>query len=239
MSIISTEIPSALRKNLKTETIMSVLVTVPDAVAIRSDKLVYILLALFILLILFIKLCPAITLWDKALIVTIQELMKNIPIMLAELPDCKLYTMMIVLPLIIGIVFFFKRKQYLNIVFLCSIPLITFLLNCIIKPMVHRTRPPYGLQLSIHPESFSYVSSHSLVTICLYGIVIYFINKYCSNKPRKIFFITISVLWILLVGYSRIWLGVHYPSDVIGAYLLGSFLLFLYVKLFKKVSNNE
>ena len=84
-----------------------------------------------------------------------------------------------------------------------------------------------------------YVSSHSLVTICLWGMVIYFINKHCKNQALKIAGILFSILWILFVGVSRVWLGVHHLTDVIGAYLLGLFLLSCYIKLFKKAVIDE
>ncbi len=194
---------------------------------------------IFTLFTLLVKLCPTITLWDKELIMFIQNALKNFPLWIPKMPDCKLYSIMIALPLILGSLNFIKKKEYFNTIFFCSIPLITFLLNCIIKPLVHRARPPYEMQLAIHPESFSYVSSHSLVTICLWGMVIYFMNKYCKNRVLKISGIVFSILWILFVGLSRVWLGVHHPTDVIGAYLLGLFLLSCYIKLFEKVTINE
>ena len=204
--------------------LINVQAIVQDVAAIRRNKLVYTLLTVFILFTLLIKLCPVITLWDKALIIFIQECTKNIPIWIAELPDCKLYTLMIILPLLLGSFYFFYKKMYKNILFLCSIPLVTFLFNCIIKPLIQRARPPYELQFEIHPESFSYVSSHTLVTTCLWGIVIYFLNKYCTNRILRNLGILFSIIWILFVGISRIWLGVHYPTDVIGAYLLSSII---------------
>ena len=183
--------------------------------------------------------CPIIDLWDRVFILHLQEMLKKLPLWIPLLPDCKLYSIMIALPLIIGSILFFKRKEYKSIFYFSSIPLVTFLLNCIIKPLVHRVRPPYEMQLSIHPDSFSYVSSHSLVTICLWGMVIYFINKYCKNRALKIAGIIFSMLWILFVGISRIWLGVHHLTDVIGAYLLGLFLLSVYTKLFEKAVADE
>lgn len=197
------------------------------------------LLAIFIIFSIIMKSCPIINLWDKAFILHLQGVLKNLPLWIPLLPDCKLYSIMIALPLIVGSILFFKKKEYKSIVFLCSIPLVTFLLNCIIKPLVHRPRPPFEMQLAIHPHSFSYVSSHSLVTMCLWGMVIYFISKYCKNKALKVLGIMISILWILFVGISRIWLGVHNPTDVIGAYLLGVFLLSIYTKLFSKGVDNE
>lgn len=205
----------------------------------NSMKKSLLLLAIFIIFSIIVKSCPIINLWDKAFILHLQGVLKNLPLWIPLLPDCKLYSIMIALPLIVGSILFFKKKEYKSIVFLCSIPLVTFLLNCIIKPLVHRPRPPFEMQLAIHPHSFSYVSSHSLVTMCLWGMVIYFISKYCKNKALKVLGIMISILWILFVGISRIWLGVHNPTDVIGAYLLGVFLLSIYTKLFSKGVDNE
>lgn len=190
------------------------------------------LLLFFIIYTLIIKFCPIITEWDKAFIIYLQNLLKDLPLIIPQLPDCKLYSIMIAFPLIVGGIYFFKQKTYLNIAFLASIPLITFLLNCIIKPIVQRMRPPYELQLLVHPHSFSYVSSHSLVTFCLWSVIIYLVYKHCQNIVLKALIITISVLWILFVGFSRIWLGVHHLTDVLAAYLLGYILVSFYVKLF-------
>ena len=202
-------------------------------------KKTLLLFAIFIIFSITSITCSIIELWDRIFILHLQEMLKNIPLWIALLPDCKLYSIMIALPLIIFGIWFLKRKEYKSIVYFCSIPLVTFLLNCIIKPLVHRARPPYEMQIAIHPDSFSYVSSHSLVTICLWGMVIYFINKYCKNRALKYTGIVFSILWILFVGISRVWLGVHHPTDVIGAYLLGLFLLSVYTRLFEKMVCDE
>ena len=191
-------------------------------------KKIILLSLLFIIYTYLITFCPIITLWDEGLIASIQDNLKDLPTLIPVLPDFSLYSIMIAIPLICGSIFYFKKKKYFNIILLNSIPLITFLLNCIIKPLIHRTRPPFEMQISIHPDSFSYVSSHSLITFCLWGIVIYFINKYIENKAIKTVLILLSVLWIVFVGFSRIWLGVHHPSDVLGAYILGLCLLNVY-----------
>ncbi len=194
-------------------------------------KKIILLITAFIIYTIIIKTCPAVTTWDKSVIIYIQNKLKDLPIYLPLLPDCKLYSLMIAIPLISGSIYFLSKKEWLKAGFICSIPLVTFILNCIIKPIIQRPRPPFELQQVIHPHSFSYVSSHSLVTMALYGMVIYYFYKYCSNKQIKYSVITISAIWILFVGISRIWLGVHYPTDVLGAYILGFILLMIYSKI--------
>ena len=197
-------------------------------------KKIIILSIIFIIYTIFIKTCPVITLWDKSVIIAVQNFLKDIPVYLPLLPDYKLYSFMIALPLILGSIYFLKKRDFFAAGFFCTVPLVTFILNCIIKPIIQRGRPPIELQIAIHPQSFSYVSSHSLVTMCLYGIIIFYFLKFCSNKILKISVIFISTVWILFVGFSRIWLGVHYPSDVLGAYFLGFILLMFYSKILLK-----
>lgn len=160
----------------------------------------------------------------------IQEKLSFLPLWIPMLPDCILYTIMIVLPLVVFGIYFVKNKLWIDLVCLYSIPLVTFLVNCIIKPTLKRDRPPIELQITtIHPDSFSYVSSHSLVTICLWGMVILYINKFCKNKNLKILLILFAILWIIFVGVSRVWIGVHNPTDVLGAYVLGGTFISLYI----------
>ena len=192
-------------------------------------KKIFSLLILFIILTVLIITCPIITEWDRCIIILIQQKLSFLPLWLPMLPDCILYTAMIILPLVGFGVFFVKKRFWKDLILFYSVPLVTFLLNCVIKLIIHRSRPPLELQISeIHPESFSYVSSHSLVTMCLWGMVIFYLNKYCKNRILKNVGVIIAILWILFVGLSRIWLGVHNPTDVLGAYILGVFLLCIF-----------
>ena len=202
-----------------------------QAAAVTKMKKTILLTITFIIYTIIIKTCPLVTLWDRSVVSFVQAKLSKIPLYIPLLPDCKLYSLMIAIPLLAGSVYFLRKKQWLKAGFICSIPLVTFLLNCIIKPLMQRPRPPFELQQAIHPDSFSYVSSHSLVTMALYGMIIYYFYKYCSNKQVKYIVIVISIAWILFVGLSRVWLGVHYPTDVVGAYLLGFILCTIYSKI--------
>ena len=195
---------------------------------------IIILAAIFILLTFLIIFCPVVTQWDRSLIIFVQNHLSFLPLWVPMLPDCILYSAMIIVPIAGFGIFFIKKRLRKDLILFCSVPLVTFLLNCILKPLVHRSRPPIEYQItSIHPDSFSYVSSHSLVTMCLWGMVIFYLNKYCKNRVLKIAGISVAILWILFVGLSRIWLGVHNPTDVLGAYVLGLVLVSLYIIISK------
>ena len=203
----------------------------------RMLRKIIILAAIFILLTFLIIFCPVVTQWDRSLIMFVQDHLSFSPLWVPMLPDCILYSAMIIVPIAGFGIFFIKKRLWKDLILFCSVPLVTFLLNCILKPLVHRSRPPMEYQItSIHPDSFSYVSSHSLVTICLWGMVIFYLNKYCKNRVLKIAGISVAILWILFVGLSRIWLGVHNPTDVFGAYVLGLVLVTVYIYIEKRLS---
>lgn len=208
-----------------------------NALVVQSKmKKIFILLSIFLILLILISSCPIITQWDRSLIVFVQQKLSFLPLWIPMLPDCILYSAMIVLPLVGFGIFFVKKKLWIDLICIYSIPLITFLLNCIIKPIVKRPRPPIQLQITtIHPDSFSFVSSHSLVTFCLWGMVVWYLYKYCKNKRCKIFGVIVAAFWILFVGLSRIWIGVHNPTDVLGAYILGLLLISVYITATKVV----
>lgn len=193
------------------------------------------ILTLFVLFTILIKFCPIITTWDEILIAFIQEKLSYLPYIIPLLPDKSVYSIMIAVPLICGGFWGLRNKNYIEIVFLWSIPLVSFLINCVIKNLIQRARPPFELQPIIHPDSYSYVSSHSLVTLCLWAFVSYLVINNSKSKNFQTMIVLIAILWTLFVGFSRVWIGVHNPSDVIGAYLLGWLIYTVYIDLLKLI----
>ena len=108
-------------------------------------------------------------------------------------------------------------------------------INSIIKIIVQRPRPPIELQFEEHMSSYSYVSRHTFLSACVWGIFIYIVLKYCKNRLIKSLVIVISILWIIFEGFSRIWMGVHYPTDVIGAFILSLVFIIFYIRLTQKL----
>ena len=105
-------------------------------------------------------------------------------------------------------------------------------LNQVIKRILQRPRPTeYKI---IEETGYSFPSGHSMVSMAFYGYLIYLIYKYVKNKYIKwISIIALSIL-ICFIGISRIYLGVHYTSDVLGGFLLSISYLIIYVSVVNK-----
>ena len=114
------------------------------------------------------------------------------------------------------------------------------LINYLLKEMIQRPRPPIELKM-VEESSFSFPSGHAMASVAFYGLFIYYIYKYVKNKTIKNIVCTILSVLIFLVGVSRIYLGVHYASDVLAGYLFSIVYLIIYImfvlKLFKIKEN--
>ena len=86
----------------------------------------------------------------------------------------------------------------------------------------------------IDEKGYSFPSGHSMVSMAYYGFLIYLIYKYVKNKKLKYILISGLILLIILIGTSRIYLGVHYTSDVIAGFLVSISYLILYTSIIKK-----
>jgi undecaprenyl-diphosphatase len=112
------------------------------------------------------------------------------------------------------------------------------IINQAIKHIVKRPRP--NVLRLVEENGYSFPSGHSMISIAFYGLVIYLIYKNVKNKYLKWSLITLLSLLILTIGFSRIYVGVHYFTDVAGGLLLGLAFLIFYINIYnKKVMKNE
>ena len=84
----------------------------------------------------------------------------------------------------------------------------------------------------IEETGYSFPSGHSLTAMAFYGFIIYIVNKY-NLKYKKIYTILLSLL-IIMIGFSRIYLGVHYPTDVFGGLTFSLAYLIIFINIVKK-----
>ena len=102
----------------------------------------------------------------------------------------------------------------------------------ILKYILQRPRPT---EFRIIEETgYSFPSGHSMVSLAFYGYLIYLIYKYINNKHLKRTLIIILSVLICIIGVSRIYLGVHYTSDVLGGFLISFAYLIIYIELVNK-----
>lgn len=136
----------------------------------------------------------------------------------------------VIVPLCILLMILVKNKNK-KIVISANLVAI-FLLNQFLKMVFNRPRP-YGHAL-IEASGYSFPSGHSMVSMAFYGLLIYLAYQNIQNKKlRNVICIGLSIL-ILLIGISRIYLGVHYASDVIGGFCVSIAYLILLVSILKE-----
>lgn len=111
--------------------------------------------------------------------------------------------------------------------------IISTLLNLLLKNVINRPRPE-GYRI-INETGFSFPSGHSMISMAFYGLILYIIFKNVKNiKIRNTLVIFIALL-IVLIGFSRIYLGVHYASDVLGGFIISIAYLILYTTITKPI----
>ena len=106
------------------------------------------------------------------------------------------------------------------------------IINNLIKIIIARPRPE--INKLVTETGYSFPSGHSITSMVFYGYLVYLIYKYINNKKIKIPLIIFLILLIPTIGLSRIYLGVHYTSDVLCGFLLGIIYLILFISISKK-----
>ena len=107
--------------------------------------------------------------------------------------------------------------------------------STVLKEIVQRARPS-GAIPAIVDTSSSFPSWHATGAVAVYGFITFFLCRLFPRYTKSIVFV--SVLLILSIGFSRLYLGVHFPSDVIAGYLVGGVWLLLGIAVTKRFAHN-
>lgn len=92
------------------------------------------------------------------------------------------------------------------------------LLNQLAKHIVARARPPFAL---VHASGFSFPSGHAMISIIAYGLLAYFQVITLSDWSRRVRTVCGAAVLVLLIGFSRMYLEVHFLSDILAGYAAG------------------
>lgn len=110
----------------------------------------------------------------------------------------------------------------------------SLLLNYIIKTAVHRPRPTANLvEVFQNIQGFSFPSGHVMFYMAFFGFLLFLVFTLVKRVWWRYFLMSFLILLIALVGVSRMYLGEHWASDVLGGYLAGSLDLILSIIFYR------
>ena len=129
------------------------------------------------------------------------------------------------------VLFILIKNRKIGLSIFSNLVIIT-ILNQLLKRILQRPRPTeYRI---IEETGYSFPSGHSMISMAFYGYLIYLIYKYVKNKYVKWTSIVLLSTLICSIGISRIYLGVHYTSDVLGGFLISISYLVIYISAVNK-----
>lgn len=124
----------------------------------------------------------------------------------------------------------FKNKRYGIFVIFNAFNIL--ILNILLKLIFMRDRP-YDLMI-ITETGYSFPSGHAMCALGFYGFIIYLTWHFNLEKKVKITFTILLSILIVLLGVSRVYLGVHYASDVLAGYMVSAAYLIIYINFINK-----
>lgn len=135
------------------------------------------------------------------------------------------------------IAYFLLKKHKWYSIKIPAIALSSLGLMFLLKGLFDRPRP--SVPLLFHAEGLSFPSGHALMSVTFYGLIIYMIFKSVRNKPLKWTLISLLIILIFVIGGSRVYLRVHYATDVIAGYCIGFLWLVFAVWLLNKIEKSS
>lgn len=129
-----------------------------------------------------------------------------------------------------------SRKQY-------GLPLTISALAgvAVYKPLKHialRARPDKALHL-VEQGGYSFPSGHSVTSVLFYGLAIYLLQKHCKNEKLRRIMTAVCGFLIVFTGPSRIYVGVHWPTDVMTGWCVGGCVLILAILILERIYSRQ
>ena len=151
-------------------------------------------------------------------------------IFVTKVGDVYGYLIVLAITIIIS-AFIFKRWKYVGQITL--VLALATISNMMLKRAIDRARP--GIEHLVSVETLSYPSGHAMSAMALYGFLVYLLYTFRMNKLLKAGGIFLLAVLILSIGISRIYLGVHFPSDIVGGFIAGLIWVFFCILLFNVI----
>ena len=145
------------------------------------------------------------------------------------------YLIVLTIFLLISLLVFKRWKYVVQATLVLALATIS---NMMLKRFIDRARP--GIEHLVSVETLSYPSGHAMSAMAFYGFLIFLVLKFKIQKAFKYLLVLLLAVLILSIGISRIYLGVHFPSDIAGGFIAGFIwvvfcvLVFDLIQLFRR-----
>jgi undecaprenyl-diphosphatase len=132
---------------------------------------------------------------------------------------------------LVAVVIFWRRRERIDAAFVALAALGAQVLSTGMKLGFRRDRPFFPDPLATE-STFSFPSGHALVSLAVYGSIALVLARRLSSHTQRALLLGATALFVIAIGFSRLYLGVHFLSDVLAGYAAGAaWLAFLYVVL--------
>ena len=136
------------------------------------------------------------------------------------------------------IAFFIYVKKHKDALLVAVVALSSLGLMSLLKNLVQRYRPSFPLVDGI--TNFSFPSGHALMSVAFYGLLAFYAIKMINNPVIKVSILLLLFALTMLIGFSRIYLRVHYTTDVIAGFSIGiCWMLFCFWLLNKNTKSGD
>lgn len=112
------------------------------------------------------------------------------------------------------------------------------LLYAVFKLLLHRARPDMGFSL-VSRNGYAFPSGHAIMSLIFYGMISYGFFKMFKKWWLKLLLVILAIVLIFIVGFSRVYLGVHWISDILAGWTLGIAFLILLITFFTQKERFE
>ncbi|WAA09688.1 phosphatase PAP2 family protein [Fervidibacillus albus] len=138
-----------------------------------------------------------------------------------------------VIALIFSVYFAWKRN-WVDLFLTFTSVLGAWAINSLLKEWFARERP--DVVHLVEADGYSFPSSTAMISIALYGFLVYVLLLKLRNPISKVVILGVTGMLIVLIGFSRVYLGVHFPTDIIGGFFAGGFWLGVCIAIRKKMN---
>ena len=136
------------------------------------------------------------------------------------------------------LIFYLVFKNWKYVIQISTVLILALSSNLILKQIINRARPT--AEHLVEVKTLSYPSGHAMMSMAFYGFLIYLVHYFKLSRAATWLLTILLTILILSIGISRIYLGVHFPTDIAGGFIAGFIwvvfcaMVFQLIRLFKR-----